>query len=45
MKMIEHHIQLIISQNFLIDGKNLFDQPIKNELKTYEHIRTIAAGQ
>ena len=45
MKMIEHRIQLIISQNFLIDGKNFFDQPINNELKTYEHIRTIAAGQ
>ena len=40
--MIEHRIQLIISQNFLIDGKNFFDQPINNELKTYEHIRTIA---
>ena len=25
--------------------KTFLNQPIKNELKTYEHIRTIAAGQ
>ena len=29
----------------MIDGKNVFDQPINSELKTYEDIRTIATGQ
>ena len=29
----------------MIDGKNLFDQPIKNHIKTYENIRNITAGQ
>ena len=31
--------------NILIDGKNIFDQPINNDFKTYENIRKIAAGQ
>ena len=29
----------------MINGRNLFDQPIKNDLKTYNKIRKIAAGQ
>ena len=29
----------------MIDGKNLFDQPINNNLKTYENTRKIATGQ
>ena len=29
----------------MIDGRNLFDQPIKNDLKTYDNIRKIATGQ
>ena len=29
----------------MIDGKNLFDQPINNNLKTYDNIRKIATGQ
>ena len=29
----------------MIDGKNLFDQPIKNDKVTYENIRKIATGQ
>ena len=29
----------------MIDGKNLFDQPIKNNSETYENIRKIASGQ
>ena len=29
----------------MIDGRNLFDQPIKNDLKTYYNIRKIATGQ
>ena len=30
--------------NVMIDGKNFFDQPIKND-KTYQNIRKIATGQ
>ena len=26
----------------MIDGRNVFDQPIKNDLKTYDNIRKIA---
>ena len=26
-------------------GRNFFDQPIKNDLKTYDNIRKISAGQ
>ena len=29
----------------MIDGKNFFDQPIKNDKVTYENIRKIAMGQ
>ena len=29
----------------MIDGKNLFDQPINSKLKTYENIRKIATGK
>ena len=29
----------------MIDGRNLFNWPIKNDLKTYDNIRNIAAGQ
>ena len=29
----------------MIDGRNLFDQPIDNINKTYENIRRIATGQ
>ena len=29
----------------MIDGKNIFDQPMKNKFKTYENIRNIATGQ
>ena len=31
--------------NVMIDGRNFFDQPIKNDLKTYNNIRKIANGQ
>ena len=31
--------------NVLIDGKNFFDQPVKNDKVTYENIRKIATGQ
>ena len=29
----------------MIDGENLFDQPIKNNKVTYENVRKIAIGQ
>ena len=29
----------------MIDGKNVFDQPINSMTKTYENIRKIAMGQ
>ena len=29
----------------MIDGKNVFDQPVKNDKITYENIRKIATGQ
>ena len=29
----------------MIDGKNFFDQPIKNDKITYDNIRKIATGQ
>ena len=31
--------------NVMIDGKNFFDQPVKNNKITYENIRKIATGQ
>ena len=31
--------------NVVIDGRNFFDQPIKNDLKTYDNIRKIATDQ
>ena len=29
----------------MIDGRNLFDQSIKNDLKVYANVRRIATGQ
>ena len=29
----------------MIDGRNFFDQPIKNDLRTHDNIREIAIGQ
>ena len=31
--------------NAMIDGRNVFDQPIKNDLKIYDNIRKIETGQ
>ena len=31
--------------NVMIDGKNFFDQPVKNDKVTYENIREISIGQ
>ena len=35
----------ILDYNVMIDGRNFFDQPVKNNLTTYDNIRTIAIGQ
>ena len=52
MRMVEHQIQNIIFQkveikdyNVKIDGRNFFDQPINNNIKTYTNIRKIATVQ
>ena len=29
----------------MIDGKIFFDEPVKNDIKTYDKIRKIATGQ
>ena len=29
----------------MIDGKNVFDQPVNSRFKTYENIRKIATGK
>ena len=31
--------------NVMIDGKNFFDQPVKNDKVTYENIRKITTSQ
>ena len=31
--------------NVMIDGRNSFDQPIKNDLITYDNVRKISADQ
>ena len=35
----------IKNYNVMIDGRNFFDHPIKNVLKTYKNIRKIGTGQ
>ena len=35
----------IKDHNVMINGRNVFDKPIKNDLKTYDNIRKIATGQ
>ena len=29
----------------MIDRKNIFDQPVKNNIRTYDNIRKISTGQ
>ena len=43
----ESHILAVEIKDYtvIIDGKNFFDQPIKNDLKKYDNIRKIATGQ
>ena len=31
--------------NIMIDGRNFFDKPIRNDLKTNDNIKKIATGQ
>ena len=31
--------------NVMIDGKNVFDQPVKNKMRTYDNIRKIETDQ
>ena len=31
--------------NVAIDGRNFFNRPIKNDIKTYDNIKKIATGQ
>ena len=35
----------IMDYNVMIDGKNFFDQPVKNDKVTYDNIKKIATGQ
>ena len=47
MRMVEHNFSKVEMKdyNFKVDGKNIFDQPINNDTKTYENIRKIATGE
>ena len=38
-------LKVEIKDYVIIDGKNFFDQPMKNDLKTYDNIRKIETGQ
>ena len=29
----------------MADGQNFFDQPVKNDLRTYDNVRKITIGQ
>ena len=35
----------IKNHNVMINGRNFFDQPVKNDLRIYNNIRKIASGQ
>ena len=35
----------IKNYNVMIDGRNFFDQPLKNDLKTYDNIRKMGTYQ
>ena len=35
----------IINYNVLIDGRNFYDHPITDQIKTYDEIRTIPTGR
>ena len=46
-KLKQYYIRTveIKDYNIMVNGRNFFDKPIKNDLKTYDNIRKIAAGQ
>ena len=35
----------ITDYNIMIDGRNIFEVPVKNNMRTYENIRKIATDQ
>ena len=35
---------VINNYNIIIDGRNVFDQTVKNDLKTYDNIKKIVTG-
>ena len=43
----EYYLQKVEIKDYKvkINGKNIFDQPINNNTKTYENVRKIASGQ
>ena len=50
MKLIEKYTKNLPTReikdyNVINDGRSFFDQPIKNDFKTYDNIRKIATGQ
>ena len=46
-KLKQYYIRTveIKDYNIMVNGRNFFDKPIKNDLKTYDNIRKITAGQ
>ena len=44
---IKHYLPTveIKDYNFMIDGKNFFNHPVKSSVRTYDNIRKIATGQ
>ena len=43
---IQYYLPTVELKGYVtIDGRNFFDQPIKNDLKTYDNIRKVAMGQ
>ena len=47
MIMVGDYLPTVEMKNYnvIIDARNFFDQPIKNDLKTYDNISKIATGQ
>ena len=47
--LLKHRYYLLTDKvkdyNVKTDGRNLFDEPIENDIKIYENIRKIATGQ
>ena len=45
IEKVRRDIVEIKDYNNMIDEQNLFDQSVKNHLRTYDNIRKIATGQ